>query len=153
MPIDKPRPRNIQDIAVTNNDIFANIYKRSLAILKVQESVRLKLGPVLAGHLHVANMSTDTITIYTDSQAWATKLRFQTSEIINITRQATGLSGLISVRIKVSPALTAAVKPAPEKSVLMSPATSRLLAKVAASIDDPALQAAILKLSLNKRPD
>jgi len=150
MPIDKSGPRNIQDIAINNKDILANLYKHSLAILKVQESLRLDLGPALAPHLYVANVSPDTITIYTDSQAWATKLRFQTSEIIRTAKKTTGFIGLLSVRIKVSPALTLSSTPERAKSISLSPSTARLLAKVAATIDDPALQTAILKLCRNK---
>jgi hypothetical protein len=151
MPIDKSCPRNIQDIAINNNDVLANLYKHSLAILKVQDSLRLQLGPALAPHLYVANLGPDTITIYTDSQAWATKLRFQTSEIIRTAKKTTGLNGLLSVRIKVSPALIHSPSiPERSDSLLLSPSTARLLAKVAENIDDPALQTAILKLCQNK---
>lgn len=151
MPIDKSRPRNIQDIAFGNNDVLANLYNHSLEILKVQESLRLVLGPALAPHLYVANVVADTITIYTDSQAWATKLRFQTSEIIRTAKKTTGFNGLLSVRIKVSPALIPSPSvPELTGSFFLSPSTARLLANVAETIDDPALQTAILKLCRNK---
>ncbi len=147
MPIYKSRPRNIKDIAVSNNDILANLYKHSLTILKIQESVRLALGPPLAQHLYVANISPDSIIIFTDSQAWATKLRFQTQEIINTAKKITGFNDLESVRIKVSPLLTTTTRPG--NSISISPSTTQLLRTVAENINDTALQTALLKLSRN----
>lgn len=148
MPIDnKYRPRNIQDIAVNNKDVLANLYKHSLAILKIQESVRLAVGQPLAQHLYVANVSPDSIIIFTDSQAWATKLRFQTQQIIHIAKQITGFNDLKSVSIKVSPLLVTTTRPGNSKSI--SPSTTQLLKKVAENINDPALKTALLKLSRN----
>lgn len=147
MPNDNYQPRDIQDIASSDNDILANLYKHSLAILNIQSSVRLALGQPLSQHLHIANITADSITIFTDSQAWATKLRFETQEIINIARKLSGFNNLESVRIRVSPELVKTARPG--KSISMSPSTSRLLRKVAENINDTALQTALLKLSRN----
>ena len=151
MPIDdKYRPRNISDIAVNNNDVLANLYRHSLEILKIQETIRLALGPPLAQHLHVANVSPDTIIIFTDSQAWATKLRFQTQDIINIVKKTTGYTRLESVRIKLSPLLRTTTTPGSPLSI--SASTPRLLKKVAKNINDTAIQEALIKLSRNLKP-
>ncbi len=104
----------------------------------------------MAQHVHVANLNPESIVIFTENQSWATKLRFRIPEIIKITRAHTGFKDLDTVRIKVSPALI--TTSAPEHSVmttLLSPETTRLLARVAENIDDDALQTALLKLSRN----
>ena len=147
MPLDKPHPRNIRDIAMNNSDPLAVLYKHSVAMLGVQKSIRLELGSPLGQHLHVANLNTESITIFTDSQAWATKLRFHTSEIARIARKVSGFTRLDVVRIRVSPALLDI--PESRHPISISPATSRLLATVAGSISDASLQSVLLKISLN----
>ncbi len=150
MPQDKFRPTNIRDIALNNNDILANLYKHSLAILAVQHAVRHGLDPSLAPHIHIASLDPKTITVYTDNQAWATKLRFQTVEVLTIARKSSGYNGLESLRIRVSPALIDHSRTT-ETPVAMSTTTSRLLAKVAENINDTALQDALKNLSRNSK--
>ena len=150
MPPDKFRPAKIRDIALNNNDILANLYKHSLAILAVQNAVRHGLDQSLAQHVHIASLDPKTITAYTDNQAWATKLRFQTAEVLNIARKSSGYSGLESLRIRVSPTLIDHSS-STDTPVAMSTTTSRLLAKVAENINDIALQDALRKLSKNNK--
>lgn len=147
MPADKSMPRNIQDIALSNNDICANLYKRSLVILALQESIRLGLGTPLSQHLYVADPGPHSLTIFTDSQAWATKIRFQSAKILDIVRKVSGIQNPESVRVKVDPAL--ANTSLSVKALSISPATSRLLATMADNSTDNALRSVLLKLSRN----
>jgi hypothetical protein len=150
MPADSPHPRNITDIALGNSDDLADLYSRSLTILSLQASIRRELGPPLAEHIYVANTNPDSITLYTDNQTWATRLRFQTASIIELARKLTGYKDLEVLRIRVSPSLFKS--PAPEPApLLLSAATSRLLSDTAGSTTNPALRAALEKLSRHKR--
>ena len=150
MPPNKFRPTKIRDIALNKNDILANLYKHSLAILALQNAVRHGLDQSVASHVHIASLDPKNITIYTDNQAWATKLRFQTAEVLKIARKFSGYSGLESLKIRVSPTLIDHSSTT-ETPVAMSTATSRLLAKVAENINDTALQDALKNLSRNSK--
>jgi len=146
----KSHPKHFRELISDNIDNLSALYKQTLAILSIQNILRSSLGSDLAQHVHVANITPDSIVIFTENQSWATKLRFRIPEIIKITRTHTGFKDLESVRIKVSPALiTTSI---PENSVItssLSPKTTRLLTRVAENIDDDALQTALLKLSRN----
>jgi hypothetical protein len=150
MPPEKFRPNKIKDIALNNKDILANLYQHSLVILTVQNAIRQGIDPTLAPHVHVASLDSKTITVYTDNQGWATKLRFQTAEVLKIARHTCGYNQLESLRIRVSPTLLNPSKPA-HTTIKMSDTTARLLGKVADNIDDTALQAVLKKLSQNQR--
>jgi hypothetical protein len=150
MSSEKFRPNKIKDIALNNKDILANLYQHSLVILTLQNAIRQGIDPALAPHVHVASLDTKTITVYADNQGWATKLRFQTAEVLKIARNTCGYSQLESLRIRVSPALINPSSPV-HPAIAISDSTSRLLAKVADNIGDTALQAALKKLSNNNR--
>jgi hypothetical protein len=139
--------RKIGDIANSNNDILASLYKRSLAIIELQESIRLELGPPLNQHLYVANFSPDTIIIFTDSPAWASKLRFHTAGILGIAKNKLGFKDLETVRIRINPMLITATRS--EKAITMSPVTTQLLRRVAENINDTKLRTSLFQLSKN----
>lgn len=145
----KPRYRSVIDFALQNNDSLAQIYKQSLLLLNVQETLRAGLGPILGPHLFIASLTEKSMVIFTDNQIWTTRLRSRTPDILNLARQATGNNALESVRIRINPGLadTPAQKPkAPE-----SGEASRLLADVAATINDEPLKNVLLKLSGSTR--
>jgi len=141
--------RKIGDIILSNKGIPESLYKRSLELIKLQESIRLELGSPLSEHLYLANFCKDTIVIFTDSPAWAAKLRFKTNRIIEIARNQPKLQQLQTVRIRTSPMLLAETRKG--DSVSISPAATRLLEEVAQNMDDPELRHSLLRLSQNKR--
>jgi len=139
--------RKIRDIILSNRGVPASLYQRSLHLIKLQESLRHKIGTPLGEHLYLANFSQDTIIIITDSPAWATKLRFKTTRILEIAKSITGQTSLKTVRIRIDPGLLA--DSGNEKPVAISPATSILLRKVAENINDTELQRSLVRLSQN----
>lgn len=150
MPDNKSHTKHFRELISDTNDSFSALYKKSLAILSIQNILRSTLGPALAQHMHVANLNPEYIVIFTENQSWATKLRFRIPEILKITRTHSGYKNLETVRVKVSPALiTTSSSDTSDTTSSLSPATTRLLVRVAENIDDDALQTALLKLSRN----
>lgn len=150
MPDNKSHTKHFRELISDTNDSFSALYKKSLAILSIQNILRSTLGPALAQHMHVANLNPEYIVIFTENQSWATKLRFRIPEILKITRMHSGYKNLETVRVKVSPALiTTSSSDTSDTTSSLSPATTRLLVRVAENIDDDALQTALLKLSRN----
>jgi hypothetical protein len=149
MPHKPSRPsRRIGDIAFSNNDILADLYNRSLAMIELQDSIRHELGAPLNEHLYIANFSPETITVFTDSSAWAAKLRFHATEILAIARHKPGFVTLKTVHVRISPMLTS--KTGIENPVALSPATAELLRRTAETINDTELRTSLLQLSLNQ---
>lgn len=140
--------RKIRDIILSNRGVPASLYQRSLDLIKLQESLRHEIGTPLGEHLYLANFSQDSIIIFTDSPAWAAKLRFKTTRILEIAKNITGLTRLKTVRIRIDPGLITDREN--EKPAAISFATSELLRKVADNINDTDLQRSLVRLSQNK---
>ena len=140
--------RSIGEIFLADDaDPLANVYHRSLDLLALQASIRNELGPPLAGHLYVAGSDTVTLMVFTDSSVWAARLRFITARILAAANACTG-AGFKTLRVRISPLLKP--EPALQTRISISPASSRLLERVAENIDDAELRASFLQLSRHR---
>ncbi|MEX2353746.1 MAG: DciA family protein [Gammaproteobacteria bacterium] len=148
----RPRKtRKISDLLLGSKGVPANLYHHSLDLMVVQESIRRTLGPPLDKHFYLSSFNHGTILVYTDSPVWATKLRFKAATILEIARTIPGLEHLKTARIRVNPALTSRPGHGHEPPPLMSPASARLLGKVAENLDNSSkLRNSLLRLSQNK---
>jgi hypothetical protein len=139
--------RNISNIIGTTNSL-AHLYSRSLEIIKLQDAIRNSVGQPLSHHLYLADLYSDSLLLYTDSPAWAAKLRFSTSEILSIIKLIPGYQNVDTLRVKINPSLC---KDLPKESRLaISSSTAQHLEKIAENINDNELQASLLKLAQNR---
>ena len=127
------------------NNVLNNIYNHSLAIIKLQKALQNKLGSPLNDHFSVANYSHDTLIIFTDSPAWAARLRFQSVDILTFARTWPNLNNLQTIRIKVMPLNEHPTQQGTATSI--SSPTAKLLRTVAENINDAKLRASLLRLS------
>lgn len=140
----------IQKLLGAQGTLFAEIHQRIAHIQTIQQKLKSILPPPLCDHFVVANISRATLVLHTDSPAWAAKLRFSTPEILRCVQKpgTTQSDSPKSLRIKVVPVSPKA--DLPREKIRLS-ATNRLLIKQTAnSISDPALRAALLRLSQNQ---
>ena len=101
MPSETFHPITINDLLRNNTQSLSVINDHIALITSCQNKLRSDLGPPLSVHLTVANVSSEFLMLYTDSPSWASRLRYNIQNILNIVRQGCGLSDLKSVRIKV----------------------------------------------------
>ena len=146
---DRNRPsRSVRELILdAPGNPLAEACHRSLDLLSLQAAIRAELGPPLDEHLFVAPSSPGTLLVFTDSPAWAARLRYLTARILAAANGRAG-AGFKTLRIRTHPSLRADPDPGPGPAV--PPAASRLLASVAEGIDDPALRAVLLRLSRRK---
>ena len=138
----------IGNIALVGNNVFNTICNHSLAIIKLQDAIRKKLGSPLNKHLSIANYNHDCLVIITDSPAWAARLRFQSAEILTFTRTWLESNNLQTVRIKVAPLNEYQTKQV--SAISISSSTADLLRTVAENINDAELRVSLLRLSEHK---
>ena len=143
----KSLSRNINSI-LSKNSTIGSLYTHSLEILKLQSALRSKLHPPLKDHVYITKVNPDNIIIYTDSPVWASKLRFLTTEILNIVKNIPSYKKIKTVRIKVSPSLSPISNNTNQISI--SPLTAKHLKQVAENINDSKLQSSLLKLAQNR---
>jgi hypothetical protein len=120
------------------------------------ESGRLKtvwhqtVTPPLIHHSAPLSYSRGCLEIQVDSAAWATRVRHTQSMLIARLREIPGFQDLRELKIRIEPPAPAVpvVQTLPARPLIKPPAqTARLLRSLAGDIDDPALRAALERLS------
>lgn len=138
---------NINTILRSGPDI-SRIISHSNSLLKLQSIIRANINPPECDHIYLASVSQDTAILYTDSPAWASKLRFRTQQLLDIIRKYSEYPDINTIRIKVSPGL---FKPEDhETDGKLSPKTTKFLEEIANNIEDPDLKSALIRLSRNR---
>ena len=95
-------------------------------------------------HCRVANVRDGVLILYTDSTAWATRLRYQTPALLKQLQQRKGLETLSRVDLRVLPEQ--------EKTVInhqasLSKEASSYLSACAESVEDQGLSSALRRLA------
>ncbi len=138
----------IQNIWKNESNTCAALFRRSAELQVFQEKLKAKLPPLLRDHFILANVDKTTLTIHTDSPAWAARLRFQTPDILAHTRVICSPCSPKTIRIKV---VLPENKPERERvKVNLSPKNAQLIRETAESITDPVLRNALIRLSRHK---
>jgi hypothetical protein len=143
----QPLLQNINTLLRRNNTL-GNLYSHSLELLKLQKIICDTLGLPLSNHLHLSDVNSDTLLLYTDSPTWAAKLRFSATEIIKIVNQFTSFKKVTTIRVKINPSLCIVTDS--ETRLLISSSTAQHLEKVAENINDYKIKSSLLKLAQNR---
>lgn len=139
---------DIGSLIADKKNKFSSLYHHALELIRLQQILKDAIQRPLGDHITVANVVNNILTIYTDSAAWAARLRFSIPEMLDsLDKKAPDLS-IKSIRIKVmptdNPGTETGYKPA------LSEKNSLLLKNVADSISDAELREALLRLSRNR---
>jgi len=145
---DKVAHSSMKSLLNENSEILSALCIRASKISGLQKTLHDKIGPPLSEHLTVANFNNQSLTIHTDSPAWASRLRFSIPVILDAVRHIRGLENLHSIRIKV--ALADNTKKTTARKLSLSDETIQLIKNTAQSTNDNNLRAALLRLVSNK---
>lgn len=126
-----------------------NILEKAAILQQLTHTLRRSLDTPLNQHVCVANIRNHTLVIAADSPVWITRVRFHSSEILQLMRQETGLKQLTKVHFKVinSPTQGQEFVSSPNT---MTESAADLLESTASRIKDHALKSAIQRLSRNR---
>ena len=105
--------------------------------------VRGYLPAELAGHLSAVRINPPELLLYTDSSAWAARLRFHAPKLLATLRRA--MPSLASVKVKIVQAERAMRRGGPGPALSSKAASA--IREAGESIDDPALREALLRLA------
>jgi hypothetical protein len=97
------------------------------------------------GHIQVANLHRDLITLEADSPAWASRVRYHSNDLTRRLSVTTGLT-IKSLKLRIQPA---ASKPGQikRKPLTISGHSARRFESLAGAISHPDLKRALLNLS------
>lgn len=137
------------------------LVEAALKLEKANTALQTVLQEPFKGQVTVGQLEQGCITLDVPNASMLTILRYQTSDILRQLRQFQGLAGIASIKCRVKPplapeamgsgrgpfapqALAPEVNTGPEP---LSVEAKKILKSTAEHIDDPALQAILLRLS------
>jgi len=92
----------------------------------------------------VGNVRDGILIIYCNSTAWATRLRYQTSRILNALKEQYSIEDIRKIEVRISPVEE---HTPPHQRVALSNEAADCITACANSVTDKGLQAALLRLA------
>ncbi len=136
----RPRPRAIQHYLQSNNTLQRLAGETAKAKALHQQLIQ-QLPAELAEHVSAVRQRRQILVIYTDSPAWASRLRYL------IPRIRSQLPGYLEYRIRVQPPSVDDRTAHQRKARGLNQATADLLAQTAENVSDPGLSRALKRLA------
>ena len=117
----------------------------------VDQALQGLIGPTLAGHCRVANVTGDSLVLQTASAAWGSRLRYLAPSILQQLSQQLGWSRIRHTKVQVRPeAFPDQEKPA--RRAHLTRKSADLLREVGENTEDLGLRDALLRLSRRGEP-
>ncbi len=138
----------IQGLLERDQGALAALYRHASELRVFQKKLKAKLPPPLCDQFVLANIDGDTLTLHTDSAAWAARLRFLTPNILQSVRELCGTNSPQTIRIRVVPPVSQS--PSLKRPMHLSSENVQLIKDTAISITDPVLKASLNKLAHGK---
>lgn len=135
---------------------LARTLRRVRQLQRADQALQPQLGTVLTGHCHVANIRGTTLVLQVDSAAWGTRLRYQLPSLQRQLKASRTFSAIHDIEVTIRPRGNADRRSAPDRvprRARLSSQAAALIATVANTTADPALQATLRRLASRSRDD
>lgn len=93
----------IHNLLIQPETILGKLITQAKAIEDLNDSFTQMLEPYLIPHCRVGCYVSGVLTLFSDSAAWATKLRYSVPDLLSKLRVIPQWAGLRSIQIKVQP--------------------------------------------------
>jgi len=139
--------------ADANGDL-AILITRTRQLSRWTAMMRNQLDDALAIHCYIGALDDSTLTIFVDDAAWATRLRFQSAQLIPRLREVGSVfSDVQRIAVKILNVDRAAEATRQETSgPALSTDNANIINSLSDSIDDPELQEALQRLARHAAP-
>ena len=101
-PSSATRPTRVGEVLADPNSSFSNLLQQARTLARVEAILADFAGSELAARFQVAALRQDRMVLLTPSAAWATRLRLQSSEMLEFL-QNSGFAHLRYIDIRVAP--------------------------------------------------
>lgn len=135
------------------HDDLAILITRTRQLKRWTNLLRSRLDKELAQHCYISSIEEVTLTVYVDSAAWATRLRFQVPQLIPELRKTNPVfSKLEHIQVKLlTPSSPETTQPLRPSGPTMNSDNAKGINALSNSIDDPELQRALQRLARHAR--
>jgi hypothetical protein len=149
MTMNTPRPLNSL-LNGTGNDTLERLMQRGKQLLQLERRILECLDIEAAGHCRLLNLREGELILGVDSQAWASRLRYQIPALLECTRRLDGLAALQSIQLNLLP--KSELQPTRYRPAIpMSRESSLALQSCAQHLSHPPLRAALEKLATRRK--
>lgn len=141
--------RSLDKLFEEAHDELAILVTRTRQLKRLTRDFRSLLDKELAPHCYIGKLEATTLIIYVDSAAWATRLRFQVPQLLpQLHKLESTFSKLGGIQVKILTQHNEVDNPPPSSAgPVMSVENANAINSLSNSIDDPALQLALQRLS------
>lgn len=128
---------------------FNRLLPQTKLLSKIQAQLSTLLSGEIAKHCRAESLHNGCLILSVPSSAWATPLRYQTSDILALLRQQSEFASIasIKVQIKLPERQESTQKQTKPALAPLSKSAAMTIQTTAESISDPKLRAALLKLA------
>lgn len=135
-------PRSVGAL-VGSHPTLKFLIEKSARLNELLEIVRSHLPPALAEHCHAVSEDKKSLMLYTDSSAWASRLRFTARQLQTNLRKSGYTADKIAVRVLIK---RTPKKSHREKIRQLTPENAELIRQTARDIPDAALSKSLQRL-------
>jgi len=139
-------PPLLRNLLRTETGVLGNLMQHVDFLQGLEQKLAAFLGPAVNIHCRIANYANDTLVLHADTPSWASRIRYNTPQILLYLQNECNLAALKTIRIKVMPASAQIVK-TPDKQLKLGPHTANLIRDSALSVTDETLKSLLLKIS------
>ncbi len=140
-------------LSTASGDLSGTL-RRARQLQRADQALQHRLGAVLTGHCHVANIRGTTLVLQVDSATWGARLRYQIPSLQRQLKASRAFSAIHDIEVTVRPRGSADRRSDPDRvprRARLSSQAAALIATVANTTADPALQAALRRLASRSR--
>jgi len=130
----------------TSSSVLGNLMQHIDFLRGLEQKLSGFLGPGVSKHCSIANYANNTLVLLTDTPSWASRIRYNTPQILLFLQNECDLGSLKTVRIKVKPVSVHPDLP-PDKKLKLDRHTASLVRHSASAITDDGLKSLFLKIS------
>ncbi|MHC9509905.1 DciA family protein [Kangiella sp. M94] len=96
------RAKSVADVLNSPESELKSLLDKANSLKSITDSIHQHLPKDLQKHCSVSEYNKTSLVITADSPVWATRLRYQSSELLAQLRKA-GFLGLANIQIKIAP--------------------------------------------------
>ncbi|AUD78295.1 DUF721 domain-containing protein [Kangiella profundi] len=96
------RAKSVADVLNSPDSVLKGLLDKADSLKSITDSIHQHLPEELQKHCTVSEYNKTSLVITADSPVWATRLRYQSSELLTQLRKA-GFLGLANIQIKIDP--------------------------------------------------
>ena len=96
------KSRRVSDVITDHGTSLGKLLKRGSFLMQLQHMLSGYLDPGLAAHFQVATVKENRLVLISPSASWATLLRMQAPNLLEILHQA-GYTEITSIHVRVAP--------------------------------------------------